>query len=106
LRLDSEPARFGDDRPENESAGNWVEACSADKALPELGVLLFPDPRPPYATDPPATAPTREEVNQLASANALRNPGTVSQISKRGRGRVKILSSIDKVPISSLVATV
>ena len=45
---------------------------AADKARLELAVLLFPDPRTPYTTDPPATAPilpTREEVNQLASKN-------------------------------------
>jgi outer membrane protein TolC len=45
---------------------------AADKARLELGVLLFPDPRTPYTTDPPATAPilpTREEFNQLASKN-------------------------------------
>jgi outer membrane protein TolC len=45
---------------------------ATEKARLELGVLLFPDPRTPYATDLPATAPmlpTREEVNQLASSN-------------------------------------
>jgi len=45
---------------------------AAEKARLELGVLLFPDPRTPFTTDPPAAAPTlptREEVNQLASNN-------------------------------------
>jgi len=35
-------------------------------------VLLYPDPRVPYTTDPPGAAPmlpTREEFNQLASKN-------------------------------------
>lgn len=41
-----------------------------EKARLELGVLLFADPRTPYATQAPtalATLPTRDEVNQLAS---------------------------------------
>jgi len=45
---------------------------AADKARLELGVLLYPDPRVPYTTDPPGAAPmlpTREEFNQLASKN-------------------------------------
>jgi outer membrane protein TolC len=45
---------------------------AADRARLELGVLLYPDPRTPYTTEPPATAPilpAREEVNQLASKN-------------------------------------
>jgi outer membrane protein TolC len=44
----------------------------AEKARLELAVLLFPDPRTPYSTDPPGTAaalPTREEINHLASDN-------------------------------------
>ncbi|MEG9439023.1 TolC family protein [Edaphobacter sp. HDX4] len=43
---------------------------AADRVRLELGVLLFPDPRTPYATDLPATMPmlpSHEEVNQLAS---------------------------------------
>lgn len=47
-------------------------AVVADRARLELGVLLFPDPRTPYATDSPAAAPmmpTHDEVNQLASKN-------------------------------------
>jgi len=38
----------------------------------ELGVLLFPDPRTPYATDPPSTPPvlpTRDDVDRFASTN-------------------------------------
>jgi outer membrane protein TolC len=45
----------------------------ANKARLELAVLLFPDPRTPYSTEtsPAAPAlPTREEFNQLASANS------------------------------------
>lgn len=45
---------------------------NADKARLELGVLLFPDPRTPYAINVPETpAPlsSREEVNQLAGKN-------------------------------------
>jgi outer membrane protein TolC len=45
---------------------------AAEKARLELGVLLFPDPRTPYSTDPPAlqrVLPTHEEVNQLAGQN-------------------------------------
>jgi outer membrane protein TolC len=42
----------------------------AEKARLELAVLLFPDPRTPYSTDPPGTPaalPTRDEVDRLAS---------------------------------------
>ncbi len=42
------------------------------KARLELGVLLFPDPRTPYTTDPAVTnrvLPTKEEVDQTASKN-------------------------------------
>jgi outer membrane protein len=44
----------------------------AEKARLELAVLLFPDPRTPYSTDPPsdpAALPTRDEVARLASNN-------------------------------------
>ncbi|QNI38255.1 TolC family protein [Edaphobacter albus] len=44
----------------------------AEKARLELAVLLFPDPRTLFSTDPPGTAavlPTQDEVNRLASAN-------------------------------------
>ena len=44
----------------------------AEKARLELAVLLFPDPRTLYSTDPPGTPaalPTRDEVNHLASDN-------------------------------------
>lgn len=47
-------------------------AIAAEKARLELGVLLFPDPRTPYSTEPPSPSlvlPTREEVNQLAAKN-------------------------------------
>ena len=45
----------------------------ANKARLELAVLLFPDPRIPYSTETSTAAPalpTREEFNQLASANS------------------------------------
>jgi outer membrane protein TolC len=45
---------------------------NADKARLELGVLLFSDPRSPYAisiSDSPAALPSREQVNQFASKN-------------------------------------
>jgi outer membrane protein TolC len=44
----------------------------AEKARLELAVLLFPDPRTPYTTDPPGTAvalPTRDDIDRLASNN-------------------------------------
>lgn len=45
---------------------------AAGKARLELAVLLFPDPRTPYSTEPPGAPvlPTREEVNHLASTNS------------------------------------
>ena len=45
---------------------------NADKARLELGVLLFPDPRSPYAIqvpEAPAALASRDEVNQLATKN-------------------------------------
>lgn len=45
---------------------------AADRARLELAVLLFPDPRTPYATEAPgapALLPEREDVNRLASTN-------------------------------------
>jgi outer membrane protein TolC len=45
---------------------------AADRARLELAVLLFPDPRTPYATEPPsatAALPTREEVKAQVSQN-------------------------------------
>jgi outer membrane protein TolC len=45
---------------------------AADKARLELAVLLFPDPRTPYATEqagPPRPLPTRAEVDRLASTH-------------------------------------
>ena len=44
----------------------------SEKARLELAVLLFPDPRTPYSTDLPSTAPAlpmRDEVDHLASSN-------------------------------------
>jgi outer membrane protein TolC len=45
---------------------------AAEKARLELAVLLFPDPRTPYTTEPAPSLPmlpTRDEVNQLAAKN-------------------------------------
>ncbi len=45
---------------------------AADRARLELAVLLFPDPRTPYATEAPSAPtvlPTQDEVNRLASSN-------------------------------------
>jgi outer membrane protein TolC len=45
---------------------------ASSRARLELAVLLFPDPRTPYSTDPPLSPqvlPTQEEVNRLASTN-------------------------------------
>jgi outer membrane protein TolC len=47
-------------------------SVAAEKARLELAVLLFPDPRTSYTTEPPSSSvvlPTREEVNQLAAKN-------------------------------------
>jgi len=46
---------------------------NADKARLELGVLLFPDPRTPYAINVPQTPAvlvSRDEVSQLAAKNS------------------------------------
>jgi outer membrane protein TolC len=43
---------------------------AAEKARLELAVLLFPDPRTPYSTEPAETAlmlPTRQEIDRLAA---------------------------------------
>jgi outer membrane protein TolC len=45
---------------------------AANRARLELAVLLFPDPRTAYSTEPagaPPPLPTQDEVNKLASAN-------------------------------------
>jgi outer membrane protein TolC len=45
---------------------------ASSRARLELAVLLFPDPRTPYTTDPPLSPqvlPTQDEVNRLASTN-------------------------------------
>ncbi len=46
---------------------------AAEKTRLELAVLLFPDPRTPFSTDPPTTIaalPTQEEFNELAAKNS------------------------------------
>lgn len=64
----------------------------AEKARLELAVLLFPDPRTPYSTDPPGTAalPTREEVNRLASNN---NPEIRSALADLKAGNAMVASA-------------
>ena len=62
---------------------------AADKARVELGVLLYPDPRVPYTTDPPGTAPvlpTREEFNQLASKNNPEIRSALASVSAANAG--------------------
>lgn len=65
----------------------------AEKARLELAVLLFPDPRTPYATDAPATPsvlPTRDEINHLASAN---NPEIRSALAGLKAGNAAVTSA-------------
>lgn len=54
-----------------------------EKARLELAVLLFPDPRTPYSTDPPGTTtvlPTLDEVNHLASSNNPEIRGALASV--------------------------
>ena len=63
------------------------------KARLELAVLLFPDPRTPYSTEPSGTAPTlptREEVNRLASANS---PEIRSALAEMQAGNAAVTSA-------------
>lgn len=65
----------------------------ADKARLELAVLLFPDPRTPYLTDPPGAPPvlpTRDEVNRLASNN---NPELRSALAEVKAGNAAVISA-------------
>ena len=62
---------------------------AADRARLELGVLLYPDPRVPYTTDSPGTAPilpTREEFNQLASKNSPEIRSALASVSAANAG--------------------
>ena len=57
---------------------------NADKARLELGVLLFPDPRTPYAiniSETPASLASREEVNQLAAKNNVELKSALATLS-------------------------
>ena len=66
---------------------------AAEKARLELAVLLFPDPRNPYTTEPPAsspTLPTRDEVNQLASKN---NPEIRSALANAAAANAQVKSA-------------
>jgi len=66
---------------------------AADKARLELAVLLFPDPRTPYATEEagaPPLLPAREEVNQLA---ATHNPELRSALAELQAGNAGVASA-------------
>ncbi len=66
---------------------------AADKARLELAVLLFPDPRTQYSTEPPGTPPvlaTREEMNRLASIN---NPEIRSALAGVRAGNAGVTSA-------------
>ncbi len=68
-------------------------SVAADKARLELAVLLFPDPRTRFATEPPGTPPvlaTRDEVNRLASIN---NPEIRSALADVRAGNAKVTSA-------------
>jgi outer membrane protein TolC len=63
---------------------------AADKARLELAVLLFPDPRTPYATEAasaPAPLPSRDEVNSLASSH---NPEIRSALADVQAGNAEV----------------
>ncbi len=66
----------------------------ANKARLELAVLLFPDPRTPYSTEAPATAPamlpTREEVNAIAVKH---NPEIRSALAALRAGNAEVRSA-------------
>ena len=66
---------------------------AADKARLELAVLLFPDPRTPYATAAPGAPPplpTRDEVQRLASQN---NPEMRSALASLQAGNADVRSA-------------
>jgi outer membrane protein TolC len=66
---------------------------NADKARLELGVLLFADPRTPYAIyvpQTPATLAPRDEVNQLAAKN---NAELKSALATLGVGNADVLAA-------------
>lgn len=63
-----------------------------EKARLELAVLVFPDPRTPYATQPSTRAPlpAREEVDRLASIN---NPELRSALADVSASNAEVLSA-------------
>ncbi len=66
---------------------------AADRARLELAVLLFPDPRNPYSTEPPsapAPLPARDEVDRLATAN---NPELRSALADVKAGNAEVTSA-------------
>jgi outer membrane protein TolC len=66
---------------------------AADKARLELAVLLFPDPRTPFATEgagSPPLLPTREEVERLA---AIHNPEVRSALAEVRAGNAEVSSA-------------
>jgi outer membrane protein TolC len=65
----------------------------AEKARLELAVLLFPDPRTPYTTDPPGTTvalPARDDVDRLASNS---NPEIRSDLADVRAGNAAVASA-------------
>jgi len=66
---------------------------AADKARLELAVLLFPDPRTQYSTEPPGAPPvlaSRDEMNRLASIN---NPEIRSALAGVRAGNAGVTSA-------------
>ncbi len=66
---------------------------AAEKARLELAVLLFPDPRTPYATEAPGSPPllpTRDEVERLA---AIHNPEVRSALAELQAGNAEVRSA-------------
>lgn len=66
---------------------------AANRAHLELGVLLFPDPRTAYATEPPATSrviPTQAEVNGNAAKN---NPEIRSALAELNAANLGVKSA-------------
>lgn len=66
---------------------------AAEKARLELAVLLFPDPRTAYLTEPagpPGPLPTRDEVNRLAASH---NPEVRSALAELKAGNAGVRSA-------------
>lgn len=66
---------------------------AADKARLELAVLLFPDPRRPFATEgagSPPLLPTREEVERLG---AIHNPEVRNALAEVRAGNAEVSSA-------------